>query len=292
MSKKCHIISILNMKGGVGKTTLAANIFREVFRNHNLSTLLIDFDPQFNLSQMLLYRTKYEDLQKKNHTLFHVMEQSSPSSIWDVSKKDILDPPNPDELACNLRFHKDDHNIKLDLIAGDFRLVKFNLRENDESLESPRKRFKNFIDKAKKDYDIIVLDCNPSSSFLTRTAIENATDILIPVRPDRYSLLGLDLIYEFMNMLPTLVKQPELSIILNDIPYNSLPGDVENQIRSSEFYGPACLTARIPTSDLLRLKTHQIGFATDRKVAYWKRIDESLREVANEFVEKIGMDHG
>lgn len=290
MSKKSHIISVLNMKGGVGKTTLTANIFREVFRNHGLSTLLIDFDPQFNLSQMLLSRKKYNDLQKKGHTLFRVMEQSLPTSVLDVSRKDILDPPNPDEISCNLRYLIEKPNIKLDLIAGDFQLVRFNLRENDGSLENPRTHFKNFIEKAKNDYDIIVLDCNPSSSFLTRMAIENATDLLIPVRPDRYSLLGLDIINEFMDMLPTLINRPELSIVLNDVHYNSLAGDVENQIRSSDIYGPACLTARIPTSNLLRLKPNQVGFATDRKVAYWRRVDESLREVANEFVKKIGVE--
>ena len=277
------------MKGGVGKTTLTANVFREVYRNHNLPTLLIDFDPQFNLSQMLLARKRYENLRKKGHTLFQVMEQSSSTSVLDVSKKDILDPPNPDEIFWNLKHLRDKPEIKLDLIAGDFRLVRFNLRENGDSLEAPRKRLENFIEKAKKNYKIIVLDCNPSSSFLTRIAIENASDLLIPVRPDRYSLLGLDIINEFMDMLPTITKKPELSIILNDIPPNSLPGDVENQIRSSEIYGSACLTARIPTSNLLRLKPNQVGFATDRKVAYWRHVEWHLQKVANEFVKKIGV---
>jgi len=289
MSKKSCVVSVLNMKGGVGKTTLAANVFREVYRNHNLPTLLIDFDPQFNLSQMLLTRKKYEYLQEKGHTLFQIMEQSAPKSILDTSEKDILDPPNPNEISYNLRSIVGKPGIKLDLIAGDFRLVRYNLRENDGSLEASRERFNKFIGLAKKYYKIIVLDCNPSSSFLTRLAIESASNLLVPVRPDRYSTLGLEIINEFMDIIPTLKKKPELSILINDIQYYKGPGEVESQIRSDSTFGPSCLTARIPTSSLFQLKAHQVGFATDRKVAYWKHIEKCLRDVANEFVDKLGV---
>lgn len=286
MPEKSFVISVLNMKGGVGKTTLAANVFREVFRNHKLSTLLIDFDPQYNLSQMLLSRKKYESLQEEGRTLFRVMEQPSPTSVLEVSKKDLLEPPLPDEISLTLRTLVNSEE-RLDLIAGDFNLVRFNLREND-GLEAPRKRLEKFIEKVKKNYKIIVLDCNPSSSFLTRTAIENATHLLIPVRPDRYSVLGLDLITGFMGILPNLVKRPELLIIMNDIPYNSPPGEIETQIRSHKIYGPACLAARIPSSKLLQMKTYHVGFATDRKIPWSGRVEKCLIDAANEIILKLG----
>jgi chromosome partitioning protein len=258
MPEKSFVISVLNMKGGVGKTTLSANVFREVFQGHKLSTLLIDFDPQFNLTQMLLSRKKYESLQEEGRTLFRVMEQPPPTSVLQVSKKDLLVPPLTSEISHTLKTLVNSGE-RFDLIAGDFNLVRFNLREND-GLEIPRKRLEKFIKKAKEEYKIIVLDCNPSSSFLTRIAIENATHLLIPVRPDRYSVLGLDLITGFMDILPNLIKQPELLIIMNDVPYGSPPGEVETQIRSHKIYGPACLAARIPSSKILQMKTYHIGF--------------------------------
>jgi chromosome partitioning protein len=48
------VIAVLNLKGGVGKTTLAAHVFRELFVAKRLSILLVDLDPQYNLSQQLL----------------------------------------------------------------------------------------------------------------------------------------------------------------------------------------------------------------------------------------------
>lgn len=289
MSKKSHVISVLNMKGGVGKTTLAANVFREVFRVHQKSTLLIDLDPQFNLSQMLLTKRKYEHLRDNEKTIFQIMEQPQPKSIFDVAQNKMLEPPDSNEISHGLYYFPDTPEIKLDLIAGDFRLVRFNLRDDTDSLEVPRKRFKNFIEASKKYYDFIVLDCNPSSSFLTRNAIENATDLFIPVRPDRYSVLGITIIQEFMDIILPSKQQPKLSIIINDIRYKSPPGEVESQIRSDKIYGPACLTARIPTSSLLRLEQSQVGFATDKRVAYKKRVENCLVGVANELIQKLGV---
>ena len=51
------VIAVLNLKGGVGKTTLAAHVFREVWASKRISILLVDLDPQYNLSQQLLSRT-------------------------------------------------------------------------------------------------------------------------------------------------------------------------------------------------------------------------------------------
>ncbi len=289
MPDKSFVISVLNMKGGVGKTTLAANVFREVFRRHNLKTLLIDFDPQYNLSQMLLSRKDYESLQEKGRSLIRVMEQPLPTSVLQVSKKDLLEPPPPSEISKMLWYFPDKPEITLDLIAGSFDLAKFNLINND-GLEAPRKRFDKFIKKAKKEYQIIVLDCNPSSSFLTRTAIENATHLLIPVTPARYSFLGLESITKFIDeFLPNLDKPPEFFIIMNGTHYGSPSGEIENLIRSHPKFGPACLTTRIPHSEILSMKTGHIGFATERRVPYCGRLEGSLINVANEITKKLGV---
>ncbi|RYF48811.1 MAG: ParA family protein, partial [Cytophagaceae bacterium] len=48
------------------------------------------------------------------------------------------------------------------------------------------------VEQARKSRDLICIDCNPSSSFLTLCALLTATHVLIPVRPDRYSMLGLE----------------------------------------------------------------------------------------------------
>lgn len=58
------VVATLNLKGGVGKTTVSAHVFRVVWETFHTPTLLIDFDPQFNLTQTLFRRADYEKAQK------------------------------------------------------------------------------------------------------------------------------------------------------------------------------------------------------------------------------------
>lgn len=54
------VVAVLNMKGGVGKTTISANVFRRLYYKYRVGTLLIDLDPQYNLTQALFTRPNYD----------------------------------------------------------------------------------------------------------------------------------------------------------------------------------------------------------------------------------------
>src|SRR2546430_5113108 len=87
------VVSVLNMKGGVGKTTIAANLFRELYRRigDGKKTLLIDFDAQFNLTQSVITEKNYEALQKAKKTIWSVLEAPTPSSVFHTSASDLED---------------------------------------------------------------------------------------------------------------------------------------------------------------------------------------------------------
>lgn len=71
-------VSLINMKGGVGKTTLAAQIAHAAV-SRNLRTLAVDLDPQANLSQALLSPRQYvRHLRDKKPTIIQVFEQYLP----------------------------------------------------------------------------------------------------------------------------------------------------------------------------------------------------------------------
>ncbi|MCP4353360.1 MAG: ParA family protein, partial [Desulfobacterales bacterium] len=59
---------------------------------------------------------------------------------------------------------------------------------------------KLFIEQARKEYHLIVIDCNPSTSFLTGCALEVASNLLVPVRPDKYSVLGVEMVFEYAQI--------------------------------------------------------------------------------------------
>ena len=63
-----NVISLLNMKGGVGKTTLAVNLAWHTFRRNKKRVLLVDLDPQFNASQYMMHYDVYSKHVKTNGT--------------------------------------------------------------------------------------------------------------------------------------------------------------------------------------------------------------------------------
>ena len=285
------VLSVINMKGGVGKTLISANVFRELYRRRRKRVLLIDFDPQFNLSQLLLVQADYDALRVARKTLLYVIEPPTPTSVFQVSADDMLDVGNVDDFTHCLSYIVGTPNIELRLLAGDFGLAKLNLREREKSLRVPRKRFAAFITKAREVYDLIVLDCNPAASFLTRTALEVSTHLLVPIRPDRYSVLGATMLFDFMDYLPTLSAIASKMLLLNGLPNTvSSPEDaIVNQVRANPTLGPLTLVSVIPQSGVLTARPDFAGFSVDRRVSYSQEIKSRLGLVADEIANKLGL---
>jgi chromosome partitioning protein len=285
----CPVVSVINMKGGVGKTQISGNVFRELFRRKRKQVLLVDFDPQFNLSQLLLTRSEYDDLKDAKKTLLHVIEPPAPTSVFQVSGDDLLDVRAVDDYAHELEQIAPDCSIRL--IAGDFAISKLNLRERDRSLRVPRRRFEAFINKARGEYDLIVLDCNPSTSFLTRAALEVSSHLLIPIRPDRYSVLGAEMLFDFMGYLPTLTVALKKMLLINGMSNTPLQPEIDavNQLRADPNLGPLTLVNDVPQSDVLKARPDYAGFALDRRAPWTTEIESRLGMVADEIATKIGL---
>ena len=92
------VISLINMKGGVGKTTLAINIGDCLASRHEKKVLLIDVDPQFNCSQSLMSPDDYiKYLKEEGDTIINVFERSkrpianTVEGIQDKKNKELVD---------------------------------------------------------------------------------------------------------------------------------------------------------------------------------------------------------
>lgn len=286
-NKKVPVVSVLNMKGGVGKTTIAAHVFRLFYLRRSLSTLLIDFDPQFNLTQTVINQTRYEKLKKEGRTILNVMEPSVSPSIFTVCNEESP-PPSEKDIAIDLKYIVDT-DIKLSIIPGDFRMVKYSLIDNVTTLAPIKRRFLEFIEKSKEHRGLICIDCNPSSSFMTECAIRASTHILVPVKPDRYSLLGLDMLKQYINDLPGLVNKPQLVVLLNGLPSSGYNSEIENTLRAHAEFGPITMVNTLGISRLLEASSDYTGFATDRKVAHKWRLTNRIRAIVDELAGHLGV---
>ncbi|WP_159816594.1 ParA family protein [Cyanobium sp. Copco_Reservoir_LC18] len=281
-------MAVLNMKGGVGKTTISAHVFRHLYSHLRKRVLLVDLDPQFNLTQAVLTEKKYESHKADGRTIFSVMEDTAPASIFKVTST-VGSPPSLDQVSVKLRqFQNTNPEINLLLVPGDFGLVKYSMIEATNVLAPIKTRFSQFIEGCRQERDLVCIDCNPSSSFLTMCALQVATHVLVPVRPDRYSILGLRMLNRYIADLPILSRKPALMVLLNGVKSSGYDPTVENALRSDPDFGPATLANSLHISRVLEASPGYTGFATDKRGQGW-RVTPRITAIVMELKSALGL---
>lgn len=287
VKKLSPVVAVLNMKGGVGKTTISAHVMRVLYLRLLKKTVLVDFDPQFNLTQTVVPQARYEKLKQHNRTILSVMEPAAQTSLFSVTGGNTP-PPKLDDVSVIMK-QVESGEAELRLVPGDFGLVKYSLIEDSKTLVPVRKRFKQFIQSAREEKDLICIDCNPSSSFMTVCALEVATHLIVPVRPDRFSVLGLELLDKFVSGLPTLERKPKLIVVLSGIPRSNYDPSVENLLRSHPDFGTKTLSTPLYHSSILAANPSYTGFATDKRVANRYRVSANINALADELGKELGL---
>jgi chromosome partitioning protein len=177
------VVSLINMKGGVGKTTLAAQLaFAATTSRRRLRTLALDLDPQANLSQALLSPERYvKHLRDKKPTIVQIFEQYFPPT-------DDSGNPRP--------FDVRDVILKEPTIRDDLDLIVSRL-ELSNTLKNPHnkeRRLAKALAQVADDYDLILIDCAPTESILTEAAYYASRYVLVPVKPEFLATIGLPLL--------------------------------------------------------------------------------------------------
>ena len=173
-------VSFINMKGGVGKTTLAFNIayYAAQISDPPLKVLAVDLDPQANLSQCLLGAAAYlEYIQENNPTTAEMFAQAMPPGKT-ASARAVPDP----ELIVNIRPRL---SRTLDLVPSRLELAR--------TLRNPLGKeeiLARFLAAHASDYDLIVIDCAPTESVLTLAAYRASRYLAVPVRPEFLATVG------------------------------------------------------------------------------------------------------
>lgn len=161
------IIAMCNQKGGVGKTTSTINM-GAALAEFGRKVLLVDLDPQGALSAGL--GISHEELDVTVHNL--LVDNSS--SIFDAILSSGVE--NLDLVPANI-----------DLSAAEIQLV------NEVGREQALARA---LRPVMKDYDFIIIDCQPSLGLLTVNALSCADSVMIPVESEYFSLRGLALLMD------------------------------------------------------------------------------------------------
>ena len=177
-----QIISIVNQKGGVGKTTTAVNL-GSYLAHHGRDVLLVDIDPQANATSGL--GIEHRNLE---HGIYEAILGGK--ELYQVIKRTLQD-----------RLHIAPSTISL--AGAGIELV---------SLEDREFRLKKILESVKEEYDYIIIDGPPSLGLLTVNSLVASDKILIPVQSEYYALEGLGQLMETIELVRENLN-PDLDIL-------------------------------------------------------------------------------
>ena len=179
------IISFVNMKGGVGKTTVALNVADHLARVHNKKVAVIDVDPQFNATQCLFTGEEYVELLREHgDTILDVFDPEARKVASAVASGAVTPAKELSEIEL----------VQRDLIwvlPGNIELYRLEM-VSGEGREFALKRFVETL--APDDFDYVIIDTPPTPSIWMTSALICSDYYVIPVKPDPLSMIGIDLL--------------------------------------------------------------------------------------------------
>ncbi|MCQ2776577.1 MAG: ParA family protein [Bacilli bacterium] len=221
------IIAITNQKGGVGKSATSINLSASL-AHFGKRVLLIDMDPQGNSSRGLGIDISLVE-----------------TSIFDVLKRDVDVNKAVQQTPM----------VGMDIIPS--KMILASIDSLVEKSRSPLTLLKRALKQLKTDYDFIIIDCPPSSSFLTENCLVAANSILIPIQCEPFALFATNqILSKIINIQANL--NPELEIegfllTMYDPKVNlsdEIMEEVKKLFKENTFATPIPRTVSIPESNM------------------------------------------
>ena len=181
-----QIISIINQKGGVGKTTTVINLAAGLSKQ-NKKILVIDLDPQGNATTGL----GLSNMEDSSNTIYGVLNGTR--EIYEVIKKTKFE--------------------NLDMVSSNVDLSGLEVETADDANRAFILKLKltPYLNNSRGSYDYILIDCPPSLSLLTVMALVCSHSLLVPLQTEFFALEGLTQLMKTIERIKVSLN-PDLSI--------------------------------------------------------------------------------
>lgn len=270
------VVSFINMKGGVGKTTLCIGIGEYLANYLDKKILFIDLDPQFNTTQSLVNAYDKEDLylnELSEETNIKTIKRLFESATTLSRKVDI---PKKEELILNL-------NKNMDLVPGTIDLILIDSDKDGTKVKKVRK----FIEEnhLKDEYDFIFIDCPPTISVYTDAALIASDFYLVPNRIDRYSILGIKLLKSVIDRLD---DNENIGIMPLGIVYTMVKNITQKTEQLMKTFEGTSIVKEVGlfNSKTTFVNDLMVGLSGNISSSY-KKSREDIEQLCNEFLERI-----
>lgn len=253
-------ISIINLKGGVGKTTTAVNMAYILSQRCGYKVLLLDNDKQGNLS--------------KSYKLYNEHD------IYTVARLLTDKEPNTQQIIKKTEYKN------LDIITANMNLLGANMQTMMDQTRQQQTRYKKALAAVKDNYDFCIIDNAPDINISIINALVVTDLVIIPIIIDQYSFAGLDILQEQLQQ----VKEdfnPDLSERILVTQYQN--DDVTNSGVEALRYSPVYKTFNNHIRRTNR-KVNESTFVQKPVIEYSPRCGaaQDYKKFVEEFLEVVG----
>ncbi len=253
------MIAICNQKGGVGKTTTTFNLGAALALKQNKKVLLVDLDPQANLSEYLCFTGD-----DNKPTMTHL--------IAEVTRNAVI---TPERVASCIRYNEKN---KLYYLPADINLA------NSETIMATALARETILKRilspeVTKEYDYVLIDCLPSLGILLINALTAANGMIIPVQTQKFSMDGLSALNSLYSQVRSTIN-PALTLI------GVLPTMVDNTIVSKSAL--RMLSEQYDSSNVFRTMIHksvEAAKSSENGVALCKTKSQAKNKLGSEYIE-------
>lgn len=191
------VVSIINLKGGVGKSTLTMMLGEYLAFVHEKNVLLVDMDAQANLSYCMVPETDIQEQERIGRTTYHLLRDALRGKPRSVKNYITIPPLRVSNVA---RGYLKNGNTRIDMIVSTPGVAQLDQDVMDmweAGQKFPAGLGETLLEALRpvlNDYDYVLIDCPPGLSVFSSTALIASDFFVSPVIPEPLSLQGVNLV--------------------------------------------------------------------------------------------------
>lgn len=293
MTERGKVVSFINYKGGVGKTTLTVELAATIADRWGAPVLVVDLDPQTNATFYLVEHGEWERWANERGTLKDLFDAALAGlDDFDLDRIIMCFPQEGRQFLQLVPSH-------LDLLLIDMKLAAKFGPEGIGAVSIIKKA----LEPVRHRYEVILIDCPPNLNLVTQNALVASDAYVIVAMPEYLSTIGLATIQKAVHDLEVRVNRsletfgggrafaapPLRGIIFNRVRYVTGGTSEQERIRArvAQDYPDVVFTNFVPESDRIAQRPFlhtPMALSFYRKDRQWVN---ALRRVADEFIEKV-----
>ena len=222
------VVSFINYKGGVGKTTTAYHVSCSLAQHHRQRVLMIDIDPQTNLTFLCATYDRWRNYKRNVGTIATMYRRFTEGHPLDVKRyvweKAVTIGRLPisrlDMIPCDIDLLGED--LGGGQVAGVFPSAQA-LRENARQYLRERSFLAKVIAEVQDRYDWVVIDCPPNLYLMTQNALHASDYYVVTAIPDHLSTIGMSILTQKVSNIGNLIAAAQpLAGVSSDRPVAEL----------------------------------------------------------------------